>query len=118
MNQMTPEQQAVRGANPDEQSPRLRIDRTDAAVVQNLTELSDHMTQQNRRNGPYRAPEIRYESADVHAPTIIATLLEHGEVNLWALSRQSPGYPQAGADGFNAAVKAIRGVKGVELIQP
>ncbi len=118
MSQMTPEQQALRDANPDEQGPRLRIDRANAAVVEELTVLRGRMTRKNQATARYRAPEGRYEAADVHAPAIIDELLEHGEVNLWTLSRQMPGYPQAGADGFNAAVTAILRVEGVELIQP
>jgi len=118
MNQMTPEQQALRDANPDEQGPRLRIDPANAAVVQELTVLRGRMTQKNEASARYRAPEGRYEAADVHAPAIIDALLEHGEVNLWALSRRMPGYPQAGAHGFNAAVAAILCVEGVELIRP
>lgn len=115
---MTPEQRAIRDANPDERSPRLRINRENTAVARELTKLRVGMILKNKSSGAFRAPEVTYEQADVHGPTIISALLEQGEVKLWKLSRQAPGYPQSGGGGFQAAVNMILVVGGVEVIWP
>ena len=117
MSQLPPDLQKIRDAHPDEHSPRLRINRADTAVVEALTELGSRMARKHQSSGIFRAPEVRYEFADAHGPAIIAALLEHGEVNLWAMSRQSPGYPQSGVQGFNDAVTMIVDIDGVEVIQ-